>query len=192
MYHHSPYPTHVGYVDDGEQETGYPAYEPNRGPTRAHAPSFQMPPQVPPNPFVPAPGQYNPVISNSKKRNNRKKRQEQALLALPWVPQPMQSAAQGVVIHQVLRSAPPGQQWILVPTQPSGIEIPLMRYLEHNNTGGAPEAQPPQPRPEPLPVLQLQQPVLPPLTPKPQDLRIQNRDLGKTRVWRTEGHPSCR
>ena len=80
----------------------------------------------------------------------------------------MQSAAQGVAIHQVLGAAPPGQQWILVPTQPSGNEIPRTRYLEYKNTGGAPEARPPQPRLEPLPVLQLQQPVLPPLIPKTQ------------------------
>ena len=75
----------------------------------------------------------------------------------------MQSATQGVVIHQVLRAAPPEQQWILVPTHLSGNEIPPTKYLESNSTGGAPEAQPPLPRPEPLSVLQLQQPVLPPL-----------------------------
>ena len=80
----------------------------------------------------------------------------------------MQGATQDVVIHQVLRAAPPGQHWILVPTQPSGNEIPQTRHLEYNSTGGALEAQPPQPRPEPLSVLQLQQPVLPPLIPKPQ------------------------
>ena len=148
-----------------EQTTDYPAYEPNGGPTRAYNPSFQTPPQVPPNPFGLAPEQSNPVISNFKKRNNRKKQQQQALLA---VPQPMQGATQGVVIHQVLRAAPPGQHWILVPTQPSGNEIPQTRHLEYNSTGGALEAQPPQPRPEPLSVLQLQQPVLPPLIPKPQ------------------------
>ena len=99
----------------------------------------------------------------------------------------MGSATQGVVIHHMLGAAPPpaptpgpssqplappGQQWILVPTQYSGNEVHQQyvgqRYLECKNTGGAPKAQPPQTRPEPLPVLQLQQPVLPSLIPEPQ------------------------
>ena len=154
--------------------TDYPTYKPNGGPTRAYNPSFQTPPKVQPNPVGPASGQSNPVISNSKKRNNRKKRQ---------------SAAQGAVIRPVLIAAPPGQQWILVPAQPSGNEILQTRCLEYNSTAGASEAQPPQPGPEPLSMPQPQQPVLPPLIPK---LKTQNWGLGKTGVWRMEGHPSCR
>ena len=95
MYNNGPYPTHAGYQQGyavhEEQTTDYPAYEPNGGPTREYNPSFLTPPEVQPNPVWPAPGQSNPVISNSKKRNNRKKRQ---------------SAAQGAVIRPVLRAAP--------------------------------------------------------------------------------------
>ena len=42
------------------------------------------------------------------------------------------------------------------------------KHVECKGFKGAPGAQPPQPRPEPLPMLQLQQPALPPLVPKPQ------------------------
>ena len=136
MYNHGPYPIHAGYQQGyavhEEQTKDYPAYEPNGGPTRAYNPPFQMLPKVQPNPIWPAPGQSEPVISNSQKRNNRKKRQR---------------AAQGTVIRPVLRAAQPGQQWILVPAQPSGNEVSQTRCLEYNSTAGASEAQHLQPGP---------------------------------------------
>ena len=144
--HNHPYPTYVGYqqgyVVYAEQSNGYPAYEPNRGPTRAYAPSFQTPPQVLSNPFLPAPGQSNPVISNSKKWNNRKKRQQLTLPAVPRVPQPMGNTVHngGATLNAAPNTdpspqqlAPPGQQWILVAnpaTASASMQLPTVQIPE--------------------------------------------------------------
>ena len=135
----------------------------------------------------------------------------------------MGNAAQSAVNHQVLGAAPPpapapgpgpqppsqpGQQWILVPNQPSGnamyqqqyagqnqYKAPQTGYLEYENHGGAPGALPPQPSQDPLPVLQLQQPVLPPLIPKPQatepvlgkDTNMEEERISKLQVDGSDG-----
>ena len=146
MYHHCPYPTHVGYqqgyVDYGEQSNGYPAYEPSGGPTRAYAPSGQTPPQDPSNPFLLAPGQPNPVISSSKKRNNRKVRQHLTIPAVPRVPLPMGNAVKNRSATRKAapntdpnpqQLAPPGQKWILVDnpsTVPTEMQLPTVQVPE--------------------------------------------------------------
>ena len=111
---------------------------PMGGPMRAYAPSGQTPPQIPSNPFLPVPGQPNPVLSSSHKRNNRKKWQQLTMPAVPCVSQPMGNAVQKREAtlnvtpntdsnpHQL---APPGQKWILVAnpaTVPTEMQLPTV------------------------------------------------------------------
>ena len=109
MFH--PYPLNGGYQQhyaDHHQyaalQTGYSEYETQKGPFGAQPHSYLAPTQS--NLFLPAPEHSNLEISKSRKRNNRKKRQQLALPAVPRVPQPMGNAAQDVVVHQVLGAVP--------------------------------------------------------------------------------------
>ena len=131
----------------------YPSYTPTPqgGTTETYGPPAYQQHQPAPTPFLPAAIQPAPVVSSSQRRRK-------------WL-----RATQGAVTRPVLRAAPPGQDWILVPAQPSGNETPQTKCLEYNSTAGASEAQPLQPGPEQLSVPQPQPPVLPPLIPKPRD-----------------------
>ena len=125
----------------------YPEYA--QGPNQTYGPPAYQQRQPALTPFLPAVIQPVPVVSSSQRWRK-------------WL-----RATQGAVTRPVLRGAPPGQHWILVPAQPSSNKTPQTRCLEYNSTAGASEAQPSQSGPESLSMPQPQPPVLPQLIPKP-------------------------
>ena len=86
-------------------------------------PPVQHPPQPSSNPFIPTSAHPIPALSNSQKRNSRKKRRGAPMPATPVVPQPMGHSVPApealLKLPQNLdpvtqQLAPPGQKWILV------------------------------------------------------------------------------
>ena len=119
----APYPTHRGYQHGyAYEEHEYPEYAPQGGPTRTYGPPVQQQPQPASNPFLPATAQPTPAVSNSQKRNSRKKRQVALMSATPVVPQPLGNVAPTPVVLPTVspnptstqQLAPPGKKWVLI------------------------------------------------------------------------------